>query len=54
MTLPQKRVNQNVYLNPFSTNVPLLHPLKILENLRFSDIFREYISGALAENEVAR
>ena len=26
-------------INPFTTNVPLLYPLKT-ENLRFSDVFR--------------
>ena len=38
------------YFNPFSTNVQLLYPLKISEDLRFSDIFREFRSGVLAEN----
>ena len=28
------------YLNPYSTNVPLLYPLKISKNRRFSDVFR--------------
>ena len=36
-------------LNPFSTNVPLLYPLKTYENLRFS-VFREYRSGTLVEH----
>ena len=36
--------------NPFSTNVPLLYPRKISENLRFSDVFREYRRGTLVEN----
>ena len=36
--------------NSFSTNVPLLHPLKTWENLQFSDICREYRSGTLVEN----
>ena len=36
--------------NPFSTNVPLLHPLKTSENPRFSDVFRGYRSGTLIEN----
>ena len=31
--------------NPFSTNIPLLYPLKRSENLRFSDVFRGYRSG---------
>ena len=37
-------------LNPFSTNVPLLYPLKTSENLWFSDVFRGYGSGTLVEN----
>ena len=37
-------------LNPFSTNVPLLYPLKTSENQRFSDVFRGYRSGTLVEN----
>ena len=36
--------------NPFSTNVPLLYPLKTSENIRFSDVFRGYRSGTLVEN----
>ena len=36
--------------NPFSTNVSLLYPLKTLENLRFSDVFRGYRSRTLVEN----
>ena len=39
-------------LNPFSTNVLLLHPLKTSENLRFSDVFMGYRSGILVENEL--
>ena len=34
-------------ISPFSTNVPLLHLLKILENRRFSDVFRGYRSETL-------
>ena len=37
-------------LNPFSTNVLLLYPLKKSENRRFSDIFRGFKSGTLVEN----
>ena len=37
-------------LNLFSANVPLLYPLKILENRRFSDILKEYRSGTFDEN----
>ena len=36
--------------NPFSTNVPLLYPLKTTENLLFSHVFRGYRSGTLIEN----
>ena len=36
--------------NPFSTNVPLLYPLKVSENHRFSDAFRGYRTGTLVEN----
>ena len=39
-----------LFINPFSTNVPLLCPLKTSENRGFSDVFREYRSGALIEN----
>ena len=35
-------------INPFSTNVPFLYPLKI-ENLRFYDVFRRYRSGTFVE-----
>ena len=45
-----KRCWPLVAINPFSTNVPLLYPLKSSENLRFSDIFRAYKSGTLVEN----
>ena len=37
-------------LNTFSTNVPLLYPLKTLENQRFSDVFKGCRSGTLVEN----
>ena len=37
-------------INPFSVNVLLLHPLKLLENLRFSDVFRGYRIGSLVRN----
>ena len=36
--------------NPFSTNVPLLHPLNTSEDLGFSDVFRRYRSGTPVEN----
>ena len=37
-------------INSFSTNVPLLYPLKKSENLRFYDILREVYSEKLVEN----
>ena len=37
-------------VNPFSTYVPLLYPLKTSENLSLSDVFRGYRSGILVEN----
>ena len=40
----------NYSSNPFSTNIPLLYPLKRSENLRFSDVFRGYRSGTFVEN----
>ena len=39
-------------INPFSTNIPLLYPLKTLENRRFSDVFRGYRCATLIENEL--
>ena len=41
--------SSRIMVNPFSTNVPLLYPLKT-ENFRFSDVFRGYRSGTLVEN----
>ena len=38
-------------IKPFSTNVPLLYPLKTAEILRFSGVFRGYGSEILVENE---
>ena len=37
-------------LNPISTNVAILKPLKTSENLGFSDVFRGYASRTLVEN----
>ena len=37
-------------INPFSTNVPLLQPLKTSENRKFLDVFKGYRSRALVEN----
>ena len=39
-------------LNPFSTNVPLLYPLKTSKNHWFSEVFSGYRSGTLVENEL--
>ena len=38
--------NNGFRINPFSTNVPLLYPLKTSENL---DFFSGYESGTLVE-----
>ena len=35
---------------PFSTNVPLLYPIKTSEMWRFSDVLGGYKSGTLVEN----
>ena len=32
-------LSENCPINPFPTNVPLLYPLKTLQNRRFSDVF---------------
>ena len=45
-----KALVSNFVFNSFSTNVPLLEPLKISEKRRFSDVFRGYRSGALVEH----
>ena len=37
------------WLNPYSPNVTFLYPLKTLENLRFSDVFRGYRNVTLGE-----
>ena len=42
--------SKTLYFNLFSTNFPLLYPLKASENLQFSDVFKGYRSGALIEN----
>ena len=41
-----------VNINPFLIIFSLLYSLKTLENLRFSDVFREYESAALVENRL--
>ena len=45
-----ENITQYQNFNPFSSNAPLLYPLKTSENLRFSDIFRGYRIGTLLEN----
>ena len=45
MTLVQSQVcvmGPSVTLNPFESNVTFLYPLKMSENLWFSDVFRGY------------
>ena len=44
-----KEFSHGENIKPFSTNVPLLYPLKT-ENQRFSDVFRVYRYAALVEN----
>lgn len=34
-------------LNPVCANVPFLYPLKLPENIGYSDVFRVYINGTL-------
>ena len=41
--------NTNKYINPFSTNAPLLYLLKT-ENREFSDVFGGHRSGTLVES----
>ena len=36
--------------NPFIPNAPFTYPLKTLENLRFSDVFKGWRKGALGTN----
>ena len=43
-----------VLFNLFSTNAPLLCPLKTSENWRFPDDFSGYRSGTLVENELRK
>ena len=38
--------------NPFRANIPFLYPLKNSEHLWFSDIFRGYKNGTLAQNKL--
>ena len=42
--------NEYYSFNPFSTNFPLLYPLKTSKKFWFSDVFRGYRSGKLVEN----
>ena len=41
-------------VNPFSTNIPLLYPLKTLENWRISDVFRGHRKRTSFENGLMR
>ena len=43
-------LHYKIPFNAFSTNVPLLKPLKTSENWKFPDVFREYRSGTFVEN----
>ena len=38
------------FINPFSTNVPLLYSLKTSESRKFSDVFREHRNETLVEH----
>lgn len=49
-----KNPPKEVLLNPFSTNVPRIYPLKTSEHLRFSVVFREYRSEILGENGLTK
>ena len=51
---PKKYPSTLQTFNPFSTNVPLLYPLKTSKNRRFSDVFRGYRSGTLVENDLIK
>ena len=48
--LAVKMIVKVIQINPFSTNVPLLYPLEISENIRFSAIYKGNRSGTLVEN----
>ena len=39
-----------ININPFQANVPFLYPLKTLENLQFSDVYRGNRMGTLTWN----
>ena len=41
-----------VHFNPFVPNAPFLYPLKILENLKFSDVFRGVEKGCIGNKWV--
>ena len=43
-------LHYKIPFNAFSTNVPLLKPLKTSENWKLPDVFREYRSGTFVEN----
>ena len=54
MVLDFKKSLKIVLFNLFSTNAPLLCPLKTSENWRFPDDFSGYRSGTLVENELRK
>ena len=45
-------VYYNSTFNPFLANLPILYPLKTLENQRFSGVFRGYKMETLARNRL--
>ena len=48
----KERWNKYSYVNPFHATGQFLYPLKILEDLWFSDIFRGYRNRPVASNEL--
>ena len=42
--------NKDIFYAMFQSNVAISYPLKILENLQFSDVFRGYKMETLAQN----
>ena len=50
----QNHFSNELLINPFSTNVLLLYPLKTSENRGFSEAFRGYRSRKLIENGLRR
>ena len=52
MTIVTMMKERFLNINPFSTNVPVSHPLKISENFWFFVVFRVYSSETLVENRL--